>query len=504
MIKKVLFFTFLLTLTATSITLDSSIQLALKNDKRILLQEAQLQSSRSLIKESKGIYDISFVSEVSYLDSTTPSTSAFVSNNTLGEKTTSYKFGFEGYLPTGTSYNFFDFGLKKSETDLGTSAMSPVWNSDLSFRVTQNLLKDFGVKVNDIKILIAKGNSEISKIEFERVVSLVILDTETKYWNTVYTKKNLELALSSLKLAEDIVEKNRIEVEVGTLPKVALLQAESEVAFRKVEHIRAENLYQNSIDVLKLSIGIPIEQDITIDSNISKKALKKIDSNEIEAIAINNRPEVKQESIKVANSKQLVEYYSNQLLPDLDIEGLISYSGLGGSRNSNYSSAILGSPRIASKYDSGYSDSISSLESLENQTWGLGFKLRIPLNNNIAESKFEVANEEKKKQLILLDRLLDSIHLEARSSYRDVMSNIERIDASKKNLLLQEEVLYNEQARFEVGISKTRDLLNLELIFHWAGTPPMETSLKFSSTVTAAIERQVAFPAAPASDSQSK
>ena len=169
----------------------------------------------------------------------------------LGEKTTSYKFGFEGYLPTGTSYNFFDFGLKKSETDLGTSAMSPVWNSDLSFRVTQNLLKDFGVKVNDIKILIAKGNSEISKIEFERVVSLVILDTETKYWNTVYTKKNLELALSSLKLAEDIVEKNRIEVEVGTLPKVALLQAESEVAFRKVEHIRAENLYQNSIDVLK-------------------------------------------------------------------------------------------------------------------------------------------------------------------------------------------------------------------------------------------------------------
>jgi|TARA_B100001142_G_scaffold56376_1_gene55026 outer membrane protein TolC len=484
MIKKVLLFTFLLTLTAASITLDSSIQLALKNDKRILLQEAQLQSSRSLIKESKGIYDISFVSEVSYLDSTTPSTSAFVSNNTLGEKTTSYKFGFEGYLPTGTSYNFFDFGLKKSETDLGTSAMSPVWNSDLSFRVTQNLLKDFGVKVNDIKILIAKGNSEISKIEFERVVSLVILDTETKYWNTVYTKKNLELALSSLKLAEDIVEKNRIEVEVGTLPKVALLQAESEVAFRKVEHIRAENLYQNSIDVLKLSIGIPIEQDITIDSNISKKVLKKIDSNEIEAIAINNRPEVKQESIKVANSKQLVEYYSNQLLPDLDIEGLISYSGLGGSRNSNYSSAILGSPRIASKYDSGYSDSISSLESLENQTWGLGFKLRIPLNNNIAESKFEVANEEKKKQLILLDRLLDSIHLEARSSYRDVMSNIERIDASKKNLLLQEEVLYNEQARFEVGISKTRDLLEAQRDLIKAQTQYNKSLIEYNVSIT--------------------
>ena len=313
---------------------------------------------------------------------------------------------------------------------------------------------------------------------------MVILDTETKYWNTVYTKKNLELALSSLKLAEDIVEKNRIEVEVGTLHKVALLQAESEVAFRKVEHIRAENLYQNSIDVLKLSIGIPIEQDITIDSNISKKVLKKIDSNEIEAIAINNRPEVKQESIKVANSKQLVEYYSNQLLPDLDIEGLISYSGLGGSRNSNYSSAILGSPRIASKYDSGYSDSISSLESLENQTWGLGFKLRIPLNNNIAESKFEVANEEKKKQLILLDRLLDSIHLEARSSYRDVMSNIERIDASKKNLLLQEEVLYNEQARFEVGISKTRDLLEAQRDLIKAQTQYNKSLIEYNVSIT--------------------
>ena len=171
-------------------------------------------------------------------------------------------------------------------------------------------------------------------------------------------------------------------------------------------------------------------------------------------------------------------------MPDLDIEGLISYSGLGGSRNSNYSSAILGSPRIASKYDSGYSDSISSLESLENQTWGLGFKLRIPLNNNIAESKFEVANEEKKKQLILLDRLLDSIHLEARSSYRDVMSNIERIDASKKNLLLQEEVLYNEQARFEVGISKTRDLLEAQRDLIKAQTQYNKSLIEYNVSIT--------------------
>ena len=73
-------------------------------------------------------------------------------------------------------------------------------------------------------------------------------------------------------------------------------------------------------------------------------------------------------------------------MPDLDIEALFSYSGLGGSKNSDYSSAILGTPRIASDYNDGFSDSIGTLRSMDNFSWAIGAKLSIPLNNNVAES----------------------------------------------------------------------------------------------------------------------
>tara|TARA_B100000700_G_C15054342_1_gene862016 strand:- start:2190 stop:3701 length:1512 start_codon:yes stop_codon:yes gene_type:complete len=455
----------LISLSCSAITLDQAIQLGLENNKRIQIQEAEFDSSKAFIKETKGIYDIYLNTEIRYEDSVVPSTSAFAKNNTLNTKSSVYKSSLEGYLPTGTSYSLFNFDLQKNETDFGTDAMSPAWTSNLSFQVTQNLFKDFGFDINNTNILVAKGNSEISKIELEKVVSSVILEVETIYWETVYAKKNLQLANSSYELAQEIVNQNTIEVELGTLPRISLLQAKAEAAYRGVEITLAENHYNDSLDLLKIVIGLSLEEEVTIDDSIEMKDLEFINSNDIEFIAINNRPEVKQESIQLQNSQELLKYYSNQILPDLDLQGILSYSGLGGSKNSSYSSAILGSPRIASEYDDGFSDSIGTLRSLDNLSWAIGAKLKIPLNNSIAESKLEVANAQKRKHLIMLNNVLDQIHLEARGSYRDVLSSLDNIKANKRNLELHQEILNNEEERFKVGISRTKDLLETQRDF---------------------------------------
>ena len=460
-LKTLSLFAFL-TFTSWSISLEQAIQVGLQNNKKILIQEAELDSSLSLIKEMEGIFDVYLNTEISFEDSVLPSTSAFAKNNTLNRKSTLYSASLDGYLPTGTSYSFFDFNLEKRETDLGTDAMSPSWISNLSFKVKQNLLKDFGVSANNTKILVAEGNAKISKIELEKTISSLIVEIETKYWDSVYAKNNLELAYSSLNLAQEIVNQNTVEVEVGTLPRISLLQAQAEAAYRQVEITLAENRYNDSLDLLKNVLGLSLNVDLNVDNLISIKELEKIDPDEIEYIAINNRPEVKQESIMLNNSQELLDFYSNQILPDLDIEALFSYSGLGGSKNSDYSSAILGTPRIASDYNDGFSDSIGTLRSMDNFSWAIGAKLSIPLNNNVAESKLEVANAQKRKRLIILNQVLDSIHLEARKSYRDVISNLDNIEASRKNLELHQEILDNEEERFEVGVSKTKDLLEAQ------------------------------------------
>ena len=462
MILKVLLFFFVLVAPTFSISLEDAIQYALKNNRDIIIQEAELELRFGEIKESRSIYDPNLTIELNYIDSTTPSTSAFAKDNVINEDLTSASLEFEGYLPTGTHYSLFDVEINKTKTDLGTSAISPRWETSLEFTLRQNLFRDFGTNINNSKIIIAKRNNEISKIELERIIASTILDVETKYWNVVYAGKNLELAYFSLRLAEDLVEKNRIEIEIGTLPKIALLQAQSEVAFRKVNLIKAENAYQASSDLLKLSLSLPLSQKIIVDDYVEKKILKQFDESELEYIAINNRPEIRQESMQLENSKQLVKYYSNQLLPDFDIEASLAYAGLGGSKNSDYSTTILGVPRIASKYDEGFSDSMDTLKSLENKSWSIGAKLTIPLNNNAAEGRYEIAIAQRNQRISLLNKLLDSINLDTRNSYRELMSSIKNVESSKLYLSLKDEVLKIEEERFKIGMAKTRDVLEAQ------------------------------------------
>ena len=63
---------------------------------------------------------------------------------------------------------------------------------------------------------------------------------------------------------------------------------------------------------------------------------------------------------------------------------------------------------------------------------------------------------------IKLEQLLDLVTLEARSSWRDVITNLKNIDTAKIGLDLQKEILENEEERFNIGLSKTTDVLEAQ------------------------------------------
>ncbi|MEC9381534.1 MAG: TolC family protein [Thermodesulfobacteriota bacterium] len=462
MIRKFLIVFLFFTTSALSISLDDAITYALQNNSNIKLQEAEIELEKGLIKGAKSLYDPSIGIEFNYSDAIIPSTSAFAKNNVVNENVTYASLGLDGYLPTGTYYKIFNFEIDKTETDLGSSAISPRWDTDLKFTLGQNLLKDFGPKINNAKILIAQRNSKISKIELERVISKTILDVEKKYWNAVYSKKNYELSKLSLDLAIDLFKKNEVEVELGTLPKIALLQTKSEVALRETDLIKSENKYKEALDLLKISMSLPITEKIEVDSDVTMKASANLDPDKLDTIAIKNRPELKQGAILLENSNELADYYFNQLLPDFNVEATLGYTGLSGEKNSDYSSAILGQPKIASRYDGKFRDSINNLETLDNRYWSVGASISIPLNNNAAKGQYEEAIATKTQRLIELDKVLNSIKFEARKSYRQVASSIKEVKASELNISLHKQMLEIEKELFELGMSKTRDVLQAQ------------------------------------------
>lgn len=139
------------------------------------------------------------------------------------------------------------------------------------------LLRNFGINIGRREIIIAKYNREISEENFQKILEDIIYNVEVAYWNLVYSIENLKVRQQSLKLAQELLEKNRAEIEVGTLPSIELLTAESEVSTREADILEAEDLIKNYQDQLKAIINL-----LTEINNVKNIRIVPVDSPSLE------------------------------------------------------------------------------------------------------------------------------------------------------------------------------------------------------------------------------
>ena len=161
------------------------------------------------------------------------------------------------------------------------------------------------------------------------------LTLESDYWILVASIQNLELEKKALELAKDLEERNRIEVEVGTLPPVAVTQAKSEVALRSVNLINAENLLERSEDKLKNALVLPYHINLQPTETPKTLNLEPFNETQVLETAFENRIEIKEAQDEIEKGRALTKFYSNQRLPRLSLEALLQFQGLGGDENSD-------------------------------------------------------------------------------------------------------------------------------------------------------------------------
>ncbi|MBL0209897.1 MAG: TolC family protein [Holophagaceae bacterium] len=65
--------------------------------------------------------------------------------------------------------------------------------------------------------IVAKKGSIQADYVFQQSIIALVADTESKYWDLVFAKRNLENKRQSLALAQKQLNENQIRVQVGTL-----------------------------------------------------------------------------------------------------------------------------------------------------------------------------------------------------------------------------------------------------------------------------------------------
>jgi HAE1 family hydrophobic/amphiphilic exporter-1 len=464
MMNKALFLLLFFATTAAAgavdLSLKDAITIALENNRDIQIEKENVVVSEGEITRQKGIFDPILNISSYYNDGEFPSVSTFIPSGTINEENFNLSGSVLGKFSTGTFYNVLNFESTRTVTDSPIDDLSPSWFNNLNFSIGQELLRNFGVDVNNTFVITARRSNQISMKEFENVVTNVILEVERRYWLMVAARQNLELERKALELAQDLQRRNEIQVEVGVLPPVAVTQAKSEVAAREVDVIRAENTLQATEDNLKNTLAMDLSQNIDATDEPTTEVFQFSEQESLDE-AYRERPEIQQAKLNIENKETLKHYYSNQRLPRLAIEGSVQLQGLGGDENPNRLSFGDEPEPIPSQF-LGAGEAFSQIFGGDFTTWQILGVFSFPIFNRTAKGDYVKASAELDRSEITLKKTEDDVALDVKSAIREIENSLRAIDAAKVSVELAKEVVINEQERLNVGIGTTREVLEAQ------------------------------------------
>lgn len=359
-------------------------------------------------------------------------------------------------IPTGGSlsaslYNYVNDSNRRFQT------INPRYGSTLRLNFSQPLLRDFGWKYGRREIIIANYNREISQENFQKILEDTIYAVEVAYWNLVYARENLKVRQQSLRLAQELLEKNKLEIEAGTLPPIELLTAESEVSTRQADILEAEAMVKNYEDQLKVVINLAQEMDnlkqvqiIPVDSPTVEKV--EISYEEALSVALHKRPDLEAIRMDVRTGEFNFGYAKNQLLPNLQFQMSYWSPGISGDQilyqdNNPLTGIIIGT--IPGKK----SDALRDAFDFKYKNWAVGLTLNIPVSTLATRAAYAQAKLSLEQAKLRLKNQQLQLELEIGNTVRAVETNYQRALAYRAARELAQKKLEAEQEKFKVGLS---------------------------------------------------
>ena len=193
--------------------------------------------------------------------------------------------------------------------------------------------------------------------------------------------------------------------------------------------------------------------------------------------ALENRIEMRQAEYDIQNQEISVQFTKNQKLPVLDI----SAGYVPGWRNSERRSvpARLGSgSEIVRVVPGGPRAMFRQLFSYKYPDYTAGFTLEIPLSNTAAKADYERSLTERELAINRRDALAQRIALEVRNAYSQVEMNRAEAATGRRVYNLAREKLDAERAKFDLGISTIRFVLEEQRSVAQARTDEIEALVK--------------------------
>jgi outer membrane protein TolC len=434
------------------LSLEETVKRALEGNADILVEKYNPQIAAQSVRGAQGYYDPLLFGTVSWSSSDREATNVFAGAETVETDFNVWNFGVDQALPTG---GFFRLAFDNDKTDTNNTfqTLNPLFGSDLNLSLSQPLLRNFKIDSARQQIRVAKKNREISDLQFQQTVTVVVANAKQLYYDLIFAIDNLEAARKNLSLAQKLLSENEIRVKVGTMAPLDVVSAQSEVASREEGVIVAENQLFESEDALKQVL-------FTRNPDTWATRIVPTDRPTAEPVPVDIEAAVRrafdQRTDLVGARKALersdinVQFAKNQTLPQVDLFAGYGGSGIGGT-------AIRrdppGSDNIVETIPGGYGDAVSEAFGFDFPTWRIGVNFSYSIPNRSARAASAQAQLGREQAQASYERLVLNAAVEVRIAGRAVETNIKRVASTRAARTLATQRLDAEEKKFAAGMS---------------------------------------------------
>jgi outer membrane protein len=428
------------------LNLEQCRALTLENSLELKVQLISPAIAAERVSEAEAVFESAFTSNMTFSKTDTPQASFL--DEISGSKVSNLynNLGVQVPLRTGgtVQFNMADNRLK---TGSPFSTFDPSFSSDLSASISQPLLRGAGERANTHAIRIAEYERQITDARTKLEVIRVIAAVDRVYWRLYAARRELEVRKKQYDLAKMLNEQARRFVEAGDKAQVEIIRTEAGVAQQLEAIIIAENnlrdrerelkrtLNKTGLDMLTPTVLIPTTEPIPVRYELDRQQLLDI--------AFENRMDMLELELQIAEDISSIDYMHNQALPLVTLDYRYNINGLGDSRD----------------------DSFDLLFNKRFEDHRVGLSLLVPLGNEASKSRLRQAFYQRRQRLATRENRQALIELDVLNAIDQLEANWQRILASRQSAILDGRLFEAEKRQFELGLRTSTDVLQAQTNF---------------------------------------
>lgn len=401
-----------------------------------------------------------------------------------------YNFGYSQGFHTGT-FASITFNNNRSSTTSTQQLFNPAVQSTMTFTISQPLLNGFGLLPNTRFILEAKNTLKVADSLFAQQVMTTVSAVSNAYWELVFGRENVKVQEAAVGVSTKLYNDNKKQLEIGTMAPLDVLTAESQLATDQQNLIVAQTNKLQQETILLVAItknplaanlnGIEIVPTTPI---ITPDIVENIALQDAVTEAWQKRPEIKQSELNLKNAGIEVKATRNALLPQLNIFGQYSATGLSGTQITSTPTGafladlnapvvnsagapvdfppfvFLGSPvTTPGANQGGLGDALHSMINNNFPTYVAGINFTLPIRNRSAQADSARALLDERQQQVQYRSTQNQIVLGVRNALIALQQDRAQVAAAGKARELAQQTLDAEQKKYQLGSSTSYNVV---------------------------------------------